>query len=157
MAHIIGFIMVKTSFRLKSRRRFWRFLPSLEASRASNSTITLRIGTSIISSRTSWEHSRRFVSLRFAIYSHAGNVLFPRWEHFIPNVGIIWMGLFHNKRLQRNLKTLHPITWNIDKHKDHAGLGVCSTLTLWPNPTLPQAPPHSLILSVFSKRHPEKC
>ena len=27
--------------------------------------------------------------LRLGFYSQAGTVLFPRWEHFIPNVGII--------------------------------------------------------------------
>ena len=46
------------------------------------------------------------------------------------------MLLFQNKRLQRNLKALPPIARNIDKYKDCIGLGVGSTLTLTPNPTL---------------------
>ena len=50
------------------------------------------------------------------------------------------MVLFQNKRLQGNLKTLHPITCNIDKHKDCAGLGVGSALTPRLNPTLHQTP-----------------
>lgn len=29
------------------------------------------------------------VSLRLSFYSQRGNTLFPTWEHFIPNVGII--------------------------------------------------------------------
>jgi hypothetical protein len=50
------------------------------------------------------------------------------------------MLLFQNKRLQRNLKALPPIARNIDKYKDYIGLGVGSTLTLTPNPTLHQTP-----------------
>jgi len=29
------------------------------------------------------------VSLRLSFYSQRGNTLFPTWEHFIPNMGII--------------------------------------------------------------------
>jgi hypothetical protein len=59
------------------------------------------------------------------------------------------MLLFQNKRPQRNLKALHPIVWNIDKHKDCIGLGVGSTLTLRLNPTVTPNTHPSLVLPTF--------
>jgi hypothetical protein len=59
------------------------------------------------------------------------------------------MVLFQNKRLQKSLYTLHPITCNIDKHKDCAGLGVGSALTPRPNQTLTLTPTIRLILPFF--------
>ena len=70
------------------------------------------------------------------------------------------MLLFQNKRLQRNLKTLHPIVRNIDKHKDRAGLGVGSAHPPRPNPTLHQTPTLCSfypILSYLEKQPLEKC
>ena len=62
------------------------------------------------------------------------------------------MDLFQNTRLQKSLYTLHPITCNIDKHKDCAGLGVGSALTPRPNQTLTLTPTLRLILPFFQRK-----
>ena len=31
-------------------------------------------------------------------YSHAGNILFPRWEHFIPTLGILFILICFTKQ-----------------------------------------------------------
>ena len=56
----------------------------------SQKVVRLRTTASCVTDTMAVYYGHDAVMLRLVIYSQRGNVLFPTWEYFIPNVGIFF-------------------------------------------------------------------